>query len=117
MVIDLSMTQAPSSPRATSAFRNEPKHKSPLPEHENIIKNNTAQKDWAEEGKYIEENTSGLPHGCDQLEVNAFLVHNRVWSKGIFFCFVRPWSSKSFYKTATKNVLHSWEANKIENSL
>lgn len=45
MVIHLSMAQAPSSPHAISVFRNEPKYKFPWPEHENIIKNNTSQKD------------------------------------------------------------------------
>lgn len=51
--------------------------------------------------------------GFDHLEVNAFLVLNRVLSKILFV--VRQWSSKNFYKTATKNALHFWEANKIEN--
>lgn len=51
--------------------------------------------------------------GFDHLGVNAFLVQNRILSKIVFV--VRQWSSKSFYKTATKNALHSWEATKIQN--
>lgn len=51
--------------------------------------------------------------GFDHLEAHAFFVHNRVLSKILLV--VRQWSSKSFYKTATKNAFHFWEAKKMEN--